>query len=197
MSILFALQFANAQTGVSISGTNANPDGSAMLDVQSTDKGILIPRMTEAQRNAITSPATGLMIYQTDGTAGFYYYNGTAWTAMAGSSGGATHYVGELYGGGIVFYVYDNGQHGLIASLDDLSTGIQWGVLGTDISNCESGYDGAANTAAIVTQLGAGNTYAAGLCDIYTGGSQTDWYLPASWELNLLYDEAFMISKNW
>ena len=61
----------------------SSPDNSAKLDITSTDGGLLIPRMTEAQRDAIASPATGLMIFQTDGTVGFYYYNG-AWTAIGG-----------------------------------------------------------------------------------------------------------------
>jgi len=82
--ILFALQIIEAQN-VGINATGNNPDNSAMLDVQSTDKGMLIPRMTEAQRDAIALPATGLMIFQTDATAGFYYYNGTAWTAVGSS----------------------------------------------------------------------------------------------------------------
>ena len=42
--------------------------------------------MTSTQRTAISSPATGLLVYQTDGTAGFYYYNGTAWTTVGSSS---------------------------------------------------------------------------------------------------------------
>ncbi|MDC1432322.1 DUF1566 domain-containing protein [Polaribacter sp.] len=57
-----------------------NPDASAALEITSSTKGVLIPRMTEAQRDAIPSVATGLMIYQTDGTVGFYYYNGSSWT---------------------------------------------------------------------------------------------------------------------
>ena len=65
----------------------SSPDNSAKLDVSSTDGGILIPRMTEVQRDAIVTPATGLMIFQTDGTAGFYYYDGTAWTAIGSGSG--------------------------------------------------------------------------------------------------------------
>lgn len=65
-----------AQVGV---GTHT-PDNSAQLDVTSTDKGLLTPRMTAAQRGAIPSPATGLLVYQTDGTAGFYYNSGTAGT---------------------------------------------------------------------------------------------------------------------
>ncbi|MFH2094316.1 MAG: hypothetical protein ABIJ16_01345 [Bacteroidota bacterium] len=55
---------------------------SAMLDVKSVTKGMLVPRMTSAQRIAITSPATGLLVYDT--TVGcFYYFNGTAWSNMS------------------------------------------------------------------------------------------------------------------
>jgi hypothetical protein len=69
-----------AQVGI---GTT-NPDASSALDITSTTKGLLIPRMTNAQRLAISSTATGLMIYQTDVTAGFYYYNGSSWAAVSG-----------------------------------------------------------------------------------------------------------------
>jgi len=64
------------------------PNASAALEVNSTTKGFLLPSMTQTQRNAIASPATGLLIYQTDQTAGFYYYNGSAWTAIAGAAAG-------------------------------------------------------------------------------------------------------------
>jgi len=78
--------------GTAISTTaSPTPDGSAVLDLQATTKGFLIPRMTAAQEAAISSPATGLLIYQTDGTAGFYYYNGAAWKAV-GSSVTGTQY---------------------------------------------------------------------------------------------------------
>ncbi len=73
-----------AQEGVAINTTGADPDNSAMLDIVSTTKGLLIPRMTQTQRNAISNPATGLMIYQTDNTPGYYFYNGSAW-AITGS----------------------------------------------------------------------------------------------------------------
>lgn len=55
------------------------PNSSAKLEIKSTNKGLLIPRMTQAQRNAIASPANGLLIYQTDNNPGFYYYNGLIW----------------------------------------------------------------------------------------------------------------------
>jgi hypothetical protein len=73
-----------AQVGI---GTNT-PAPSAQLDVTSTEKGFLPPRMTTAQRNLIASPATGLLVFQTDNIAGYYFYDGTAWVGLgtAGSS---------------------------------------------------------------------------------------------------------------
>jgi len=72
-----------AQVGINTD----TPDSSSALDIESTTGGILIPRLTEIQRDAIGSPATGLMIYQTDQTTGFYFYNGTAWTRIEGVAG--------------------------------------------------------------------------------------------------------------
>jgi hypothetical protein len=72
-------------TGSAGIGTTS-PNASSLLEVRSTSKGVLIPRMTQTQRNAIKSPATGLLIFQTDRTAGFYYYSGTAWTAVSKTS---------------------------------------------------------------------------------------------------------------
>lgn len=74
--------------GVSFNTTGATANSSAILDASSTSQGMLIPRMTQAQRNAIASPATGLLIYQTDGTQGFYFYNG-GWQSLSGSGGTA------------------------------------------------------------------------------------------------------------
>ena len=62
---------------VAINATNTPPNGSAMLDVGSTTKGILIPSMTQAQRDAIPNPATGLLIYQLDFPIGVYFNAGT------------------------------------------------------------------------------------------------------------------------
>lgn len=59
-------------------GTNA-PSGGSIAEFASTTKGVLLPRMTKTQRDAISSPAAGLMIYQTDSTPGLRVYNGTNW----------------------------------------------------------------------------------------------------------------------
>lgn len=73
--VLFA-NISIAQLGISTTG--ALPDSSAMLDVYSTNKGLLAPRMTAAQLALIPSPATGLLVYQLDGTPGYYYNSGTS-----------------------------------------------------------------------------------------------------------------------
>ena len=74
-ALFFCVVVGHAQVGI---GTTT-PDPSAMLEVKSNSKGVLITRMLQSQRNAIASPAAGLLVYQTDGTAGFYYYSGTDW----------------------------------------------------------------------------------------------------------------------
>lgn len=86
VSLLFCA--AGYSQNVAINDTGASPDPSAILDVQSAGKGILVPRLTEAQRDSVVSPALGLLIFQTDHTPGFYYYDGSAWAMIAGSGGG-------------------------------------------------------------------------------------------------------------
>lgn len=69
-------------TGSAGVGTGA-PAASAILELASTSKGLLMPRMTLAQRNAIASPVAGLLIYQTNSTPGVYMYNGLAWAQIS------------------------------------------------------------------------------------------------------------------
>jgi hypothetical protein len=122
-------------------------------------------------------------------------------TSTTGSTGGLIHYVGELFGGGIVVSVWKTAgvEHGLIASLTDLSSGIQWTTPAfQDIEigpTAQSPRDGFANTNAIVAQAGAGTSYAAGLCKAYNAGGFTDWYLPATWELNQCYNAAVIVNE--
>jgi len=123
-------------------------------------------------------------------------------TSTTGSTGGFTHYVGELFGGGIVVSVWKDAQgveRGLIASLTDLSSAIPWttpafydGEIGPA---AQSPTNGLANTNAIVAQAGAGTSYAAGLCKAYNAGGFNDWYLPAAWELNQCYNAAMIVNE--
>lgn len=86
LSFLFIAAQASAQN-IGINTTGAAPAASAMLDIDANNRGLLIPRLTAAQRAAITAPATGLLIYQTDGTTPvpanqFWYYDGTSWRTL-------------------------------------------------------------------------------------------------------------------
>ena len=131
------------------------------------------------------------------GTATYALTAGTStWSATATYALSANrHYIGESYGGGKVFYVYDNGQHGLIAATADQSPGIRW--YGGSYANTRARADGVgagkANTAIIIANQGPvdGNAFAATVCNEYSvtvdGVTYGDWYLPSKYELNLLY----------
>lgn len=73
---------ASGSTGI---GTSA-PNASSILEVKSTTKGMLTPRMTKAQRDLIASPATGLLIFQTNSTPGFYFFDGSVWKAVSSTA---------------------------------------------------------------------------------------------------------------
>ena len=183
-SALLFITRANAQ---SVGIGTASPNANAALDVTSTTQGLLPPRMTTIQRDAITSPPAGLVIYNTTISA-FQCYNGTAWYSTV-------HFIGENYGGGIVFYVYDNGQHGLIAATTDQSNGIKWnnGIYRFTGTTGDGLNVGLMNTAMIVALQTADNqtgNFAAKVCADYSvavAETYGEWYLPSKYELNLLY----------
>ena len=76
-----------AQNNVGI-GTNT-PDPSAIVDMSASDKGMLVPRMTSAQRTAIVNPAEALMVYDTDVECYFYFKLSTGWLNLCGAMTGA------------------------------------------------------------------------------------------------------------
>ena len=86
LAFFIAVEGIHAQSfAINTDGSTANP--SALLDVKSTDKGVLIPSMSKAQKNAIVAPATGLLVFQnTPDSVGFYFYNGTIWLWLATAS---------------------------------------------------------------------------------------------------------------
>ena len=209
MSVPYAL---HAKTAESITGTVNYTETDPVYTAWDKSTGIIITESqmsdlthtvdTDTQLDSTDIANLGYVAGATQVTAGTNVtVTGSGTTAspyVVNATGGTSgHYVGELFGGGIVFYVYNNGANGLIASLDDLDggSGVAWsGNISTLIgATAQSFYDGAANTTAMVTQDATANK-AGTLCDNYTGGSQTDWYLPASWELNLLYNSAFTIN---
>ena len=82
-AILFLFCLAPALHAQMVIG-GSTPSTSAVLDLQSTAKGLLVPRMTQAQRTTISSPANSLLVYQTDQDTGFYFYKSNAWNRVAG-----------------------------------------------------------------------------------------------------------------
>ncbi|MCB0533195.1 MAG: SBBP repeat-containing protein, partial [Saprospiraceae bacterium] len=86
-SLFFCLLFlaSGLSAQVAINQDNSTPDPSAMLDLKSSDKGLLLPRMTTAQRDAIPNPVPGLIIYNTQDSC-FNYYTGAAWVKDCGRS---------------------------------------------------------------------------------------------------------------
>ena len=129
-------------------------------------------------------------------TKGFYYWDhqNSNWISMKANQ--PKHYIGELFGGGIVYYVYDNGQHGLIASLNDLNTNgvVAWsGDTTTEIFS-DDNYDGQSNTLIIISENSTVNK-AATLCDSYINEGFSDWYLPSRSELELLAFQYHIINQ--
>nr|HMP32406.1 hypothetical protein [Saprospiraceae bacterium] len=79
LTLILFLQISQAQVGIN----NLMPDASAALDIISNNKGLLIPRMTEAQRGMINAPVVSLLVYQTDGAKGFYSWDGAKWLHLS------------------------------------------------------------------------------------------------------------------
>jgi|GEM_PF-1925326 len=156
--LFFALMLVSAISfaqNVGINADGSSPDGSAMLDVKSTNSGILIPRMTQAQRDDISSPATGLMVYQTNGTPGFYYYNGSAWTLIGTGSGSESDPVftaspanditnTNISNWNIAFGWGNHASAGYLTSLSEtdpvFGAHAAYGITGTNMTNWSSAY---------------------------------------------------------
>jgi len=99
------------------------------------------------------------------------------------------HYVGERFGGGIVFFTTQDGMHGLIAATEDMEVPVSW-QNGSTISTKSFDtyvFAGAVNTKKILSIQGGIGSYAAKSCGDYRGGEYTDWYLPSRDELIILY----------
>ena len=175
--IAFATGIIHAQntfpaTGSAGIGTTA-PNVSSLLEIKSTTKGLLIPRMTTKQKNLIASPALGLLVYQTDSTTGFYYYNGTSWKAIAGTAVTETDpQVGTITTGKIPRWdgsalstgaIYDNGNYTGVAVTPDskyrfnsrTTQSGEFEVLGKSAIRGESnGYSGLTNNIHATGYLG-------------------------------------------
>lgn len=198
--------------------------GSNLTDgftLNSTSQGFLPPRLNSSQKSQLISPQAGTIIYCTDCISGgvTMYYNGSRWVELKDSyltkvepgptgnilksngsewvstSDPSVHYIGEQYGGGIVFYVFDGGRHGLIAAAEDQlinGFGIEWDYSypTTFIRASGDGIGAGLKNTSIIISRNSLNPTAASVCNEYSvtveGLKYGDWYLPSKFELDLL-----------
>ena len=120
-----------------VNGTALDP--SAIVQLDSTDKGILIPRMLEAERLAIATPADSLLVYQTDETKGFYYFDDTEWKPIGSGEGGkfidGTNPLDAVYMDGKVGVGTETPTTELEVVGDITSTGTKWEMQTAPLNN--------------------------------------------------------------
>ena len=280
---------------VGINADNSPPDPSAILDVKSATKGMLVPRLTQVQISAIAIPADGLIVYcitddkfyafvansnvwkeilfgsgtiapstllsvtttsvsnigQTTATSGgnvtsyggssvtargicwstspnptildyhttdgtgtgsftsnltglsnntFYYIRAYAINSLGTAYGNEVTfsnalYIGKSFGGGVIVYLDDTYQHGLIAANDDYSGTAAYGCPTISIPTVTAIGSGQSNTTAIVSGCTSGSV-AAQICDNLVSNSYSDWFLPSKDELNQLIIHKDVLT-NW
>src|SRR5687768_4582005 len=139
-----------SQAGVSITTDNTPADASAMLEVKSTTKGMLIPRMTSVQRGLIAAPVSGLLVYDNT-TQSFWFHNGSSWVDLMtsnsgwstyGNTAGVTDFIGTTNNQSLLFKA-NNQQAGKIdLAASNTLLGINAGaVITTGFSNSALGFN--------------------------------------------------------
>jgi hypothetical protein len=128
----------------------------------------------------------------------FLFFPGLLLCGVSSFAQSSVHVIGEKFGGGIIFYISDNGQHGLIAAPSDQNGGIVWynGLTRYTGANADGVDSGLKNTLQIVSKLkpdDPSGQFAARTCREYKSEMDSsiysDWYLPSKFELNLLYQQ--------
>ena len=178
-----------AANTIQLGGDGVVTGSTAITNVKTTGT---LTAGTVTYPNAHNATAGQLLSINATGTA--------AWTTPA-SSGGGTHAIGEVYGGGIVVFTWDGGTHGLIAAISDLGKA-KWNDASVTMARANGIGAGLKNTTLIIANLGynAGASYAAKMCNEYSvdvtvdGKTITygDWYLPSLFELS-----QFILNKSY
>ena len=179
---------------VGINEDGSTPDANAILDVKSTNKGILLPRVDLDDASTVAplsgTVTAGMIIYNEGGNEpdGLYMWDGTVWIKLNDQ----THYLGEEYLGGIIFHLYtdsDGLQHGLVVS--KIETTAIWS--GDELEGADRTEDGAYNTLLMPNGTGSARFW---VQNTLNGGAgvNTPWYLPSIDELSLLWHNRYYVN---
>lgn len=170
-----------AQTTSDVRNYNKN-ELHTNIDKEPQHQNLKLVSFTNIERDKINNPTEGMVIFNSTHKKP-QFYDGTSWKFF----NQAAHYIGESYGGGIIFYLDETGEHGLISAQTDQSTGAEWGY-----SDKQSGATaktigrGQENTNKIVDAISTQNI-AARLCNDLQLNGYSDWFLPSREEVDLLY----------
>jgi hypothetical protein len=189
-----------------ISGNAANVNGTVAVANGGTGATTL------ASNQVLLGNGTNSIQTVAPGTSGnVLMSNGTTWVSSSNTSDNTAHAIGESYGGGIIFYVYDGGKHGLIAATSDQSSDAKWDLSKGNETRAKANGIGAGirNTTTIIVSSEISQRksskdndwsfdsedFAAVICNEYSKSETVnslettygDWYLPSKYELNLLY----------
>jgi hypothetical protein len=180
--------------GKLVVGASNEQNSSAILEANSITKGFLPPRMSTEQRNIISSPVAGLMIWNMTNNQ-IEIYNGSLWINTNGTTD-QTLSVGDNYQGGKVAYILASGdpgyeaniQHGLIITKDDISSGAEWGCYSILITGASESAIGKGNQNTIDIMAGCATSgIAARLCGNLINGGYSDWFLPSKDEFEKIW----------
>jgi len=170
--------YSQSNNGVTKPNVNQNI---IVNDIGKADFNVKLPSLTNSQRDSLSKPEEGMVIFNST-IKKPQYFDGESWFGFHND-----HFIGERFGGGIVFFVDKTGKHGLIAAASDQSSGAKWGFFESQLeANNKSVGGGKLNTEKIA--LASKDTQIAGiLCSELILNGYDDWYLPSMDELNLMY----------